>query len=53
MEGNALGTAITTVTSWFNSAIDLFTSEPLVYFLAIGLISGVIGLFARSKRAAR
>lgn len=34
-----------------NSVVPLATSTPFVYFLAVGLISGAIGLFAKFRHS--
>ena len=45
--------AIASVTGWLTDSISMFTSEPLIYFLAIGIVGGVITLFKKGKKAAR
>lgn len=44
----AVGDMVDIVTS---SVVPMATSTPFVYFLAIGLIGGAIGLFAKFRHS--
>lgn len=50
---NSLIDSVTSVVSVFtNSIVPIFTSQPLVYFLAAGLITTCIGIFAKARFSA-
>lgn len=56
--GTAMTTAVTSaITSMVgvisSNILPLATSEPFVYFLAIALISGAAGIFARLRHTVR
>ena len=53
METTTLASALSEVTPFITKGFEFMTQAPMVYFIVLGLLGGAIGIFARSKRAAK
>lgn len=50
---SGIGTTITSVVGWVKDIVPVLTEEPFVYYLAASLITVVIGIFAKGKKAVK
>lgn len=53
MEATTLSTALTEVTPFITKGFEFMTQAPMVYFIALGILGGAIGIFAKAKRSAK